>query len=124
MNKKENIEALATDIYNWCFENDLWDDCCIYFGGNAWATWKEWSGEKGRKINEGLYLYEYKNPLDYFEYANPATLSMSFEGDLYQVVNDYGYTFPNWHNEFRNLFKKHGYYYELGNSWNLSICEE
>lgn len=124
MNKKEKIESLATDIYNWCVENDLWRDCCIYFSGEAWAAWSEWGGEKGKKIGEGLYLYESKNPLDYFKYANPDTLSMSFEGDLHQVINDFGCTFPNWYDEFNNLFEEHGYYYELGNAWNLSAYEE
>ena len=48
---------------------------------------------------------------------------MSFEGPLYDVLNAY---VPGWvkkEDEFRKLFEKYGFYYELGNAWNLSAYE-
>lgn len=117
------MEKLARDIYEWCKAKDLWGDNCIYFYGKAWASWDEWHGVKGKKIDEDLYEYANKNPLDYFEYANPHTLSMSFEGALNHVLNAYT---PGWvklEEEFSQIFKRHGYYYEMGHAWNLSACE-
>lgn len=117
------MEKLARDIYEWCKKKYLWGDNCIYFHGKAWASWSEWHGEKGKQIDVDLYEYENKNPLDYFEYANPHTLSMSFEGDLYNVLNA---CTPGWvklEDEFLRIFKKHGYYYEMGHAWNLSAYE-
>lgn len=123
MQDKKLFESLAYEIYNWCKEKELWGDNCIYFNGKALASWSEWSGVHGVKIYDDLYEYENKNPLDYFEYAHPDTLSMSFEGDLYYVLN--GYTsgcYQLW-DEFEKLFEKYDLYYELGNAWNLSACK-
>ena len=120
MNKKE---SLATDIYNFCKEHHLWGDNCIYFDGKAWASWPDWHGVAGKKIGDDLYEYENKDPKRYFEYANPKTLSMSFEGPLYMVLNAYVSGWVKLENEFLKLFEKYGYYYELGHAWNLSAYE-
>ena len=114
------MEKLARDIYNWCIQNELWGDNCIYFNGKAWASWKDWGCEQGKEIGKDLYEYEDKNPLYYFQYANPNTLSMSFEGELNYVLNGY---VPGWtklEEEFRQLFRKYDLYYEMGHAWNLS----
>lgn len=120
---KSKNESLANDIYKWCKKKRLWGDNCIYFDGKAWASWPEWHGENGNKINEDLYEYENKNPKDYFEYANPDTLSMSFEGPLNHVLNGYVHGWVKMENEFSKLFNKYGYYYELGYAWSLSAYE-
>lgn len=117
------MEMLAKDIYDWCVENDLWGDNCIYFDGKAWASWSTWSGEAGKKIADGLYEYENKNPRDYFEYGNPDTLSMSFEGSLNHVLNAYVRGWIRLEHEFSQLFHKYGLYYEMGHAWNLSAYE-
>ena len=114
------MQKLAKEIYDWCKLNDLWGDNIIYFEGKAWSAHETWHGEKGKQIAEDLYEYEDRNPLDYFEYANPKTLSMSFEGGLNHVLNGY---IPGWtklEEEFGKLFNKYGLYYELGHAWNLS----
>lgn len=116
-------ESLAIDIYDWCKKHNLWIDCTIYFDGKAFSYNREWRGELGKKIDEDLYEYENKNPLDWFEYANPDTLSMSFEGPLYHVLNGYvrgGYKIEE---QLQKLFKKYGYYFDYGHAWNLSAYE-
>ena len=119
----KNMELLARDIYNWCVEHELWGDIIIYFDGKAWSSSPIWCEEKGKIIAEDLYEYENRNPLDYFEYANPNTLSMSFEGYLNHVLNGYSYGWVKLEAEFAKLFEKHGFYYEMGHSWNLSAYE-
>ena len=116
-------ESLARDIYKWCKEHHLWGDNCIYFNGKAWASWPDWHGVNGKKIDEDLYEYDNKNPKDYFEYANPNTVSMSFEGPLYHVLNAYVSGWTKREHELTELFNKYGYYYELGHAWNLSAYE-
>lgn len=119
----DKMELLAKDIYKWCVKKHLWGDNIIYFNGKAWSSFPEWSGIRGNQIAENLYEYEGKNPKDYFEYANPNTLSMSFEGPLYHVLNA---NVPGWvklEQQFGKVFEKHGCYYELGNAWNLSVFE-
>lgn len=115
------MQRLAKEIYDWCKEKNLWGDNIIYFNGKAWSAYETWHGEKGKQIAEDLYEYENRNPLDYFEYANPETLSMSFEGVLYEALNawDLPY-FDGVEEELQGIFNKYGLYYELGHAWNLS----
>ena len=120
---KNNMEILAKEIYDWCIKRGLWGDNCIYFDGKAWASWSEWHGEIGKQIAKNLYEYENKNPKDYFEYANPDTLSMSFEGSLNHVLNGYISGWTKLEKEFSELFEKHDLYYEMGYSWSLSAYE-
>lgn len=116
-------EVLAKNIYKWCKKKELWGDNIIYFDGKAWSSSSKWSGENGVKIDEDLYEYTNRNPKDYFEYANPETLSMSFEGELNYVLNAYRPGWAKLESEFMKLFEKHNCYYEMGHSWNLSVYE-
>ena len=116
-------KLLAIDIYEFCQKHELWGDNIIYFDGKAWSNSEMWYGENGKKITEDLYEYDDRNPRDYFEYGNPKTLSMSFEGSLNHVLNGYAAYCWKLQDEFGKLFKKYGLYYELGHSWNLSAYE-
>ena len=120
MNKNE---ALAKDLYKWCVKNDLWFDCCVYFNGKAWATWSEWHGKNGKKIGDGLYEYGNKDPLKYCEYANPSTITMTFEGPLYRMLNGDVRGWVKLEDQFSKLFNKYGLYYEMGYAWSLSAYE-
>ena len=124
MSNMMNICDLANDIYKWCKQNDVWENCTIYFDGDAWSDAPKWNGEQGKKMDDDLYLYSNKNPFDYLQYANPDTLSFSFDGSLYDIVNDFGYTYPAMYESFGEVFDKHGYYYELGSSWYLTVAEK
>ena len=120
MNKNE---ALAKDLYKWCVKNGLWFDCCVYFNGKAWATWSEWHGENGKKIGDGLYEYGNKDPLKYCEYANPSTITMTFEGPLYRMLNGDVRGWVKLEDQFSKLFNKYGLYYEMDYAWSLSAYE-
>ena len=116
-------KLLAIDIYEWCQKHDLWGDNIIYFDGKAWSNRETWGGVKGKKIAEDLYEYDDRNPEDYFEYANPETLSMSFEGGLNHVLNGYTRGWVKLEEQFGKLFEKYGLYYEMGYAWSLSAYE-
>jgi hypothetical protein len=116
-------KSLAIDIYEWCKKHDLWGDNIIYFDEKAWSSSSEWAGVKGKKIADDLYEYENKNPCDYFEYGNPETLSMSFEGSLNYILNGYMRRSYELEEQFIKLFKKYDLYYEMGHAWNLAAYE-
>lgn len=126
MNTKQKMQALAKDIYEFCNEHDLWQDCCIYLQGNAYTYWKTWNDEAGEKLADNLYKYEDKDPNVYFDYVNNLTLSMSFEGALYRVVNYYweSNSWSSLYKKFNKLFAKYDCYYELGDAWNLTVYLE
>ena len=120
MNKNE---TLMWDIYRWCKKKGLWGDNCIYCNGKAYASWSDWHGENGKRIDEDLYEYKDKDPEKYCEYANSDTITMTFEGPLNHVLNAYVKGWVKMESEFSKLFEKYGYYYEMGYAWSLSAYE-
>ena len=108
---------LANEIREWLLDHDMWIDTTIYFDGVAYST-DDREGHYYYNDREHLVELKDQDPRDYFEdVADPHILSMSFEGPLYDILN-YG----PWdlEDEFRNIFKKYGAYFDLGNAWNLS----
>ena len=120
-----NYNDLAMDIYNFCCENEMWDDTAIYFDNKALTSRDEWNGENGVKIDDALYLYDDKNPKDYMEYINPDGLSCSFDCNfgLHTLINDWGANFPITYETFCGIFEKCGLYFELGHSWYITTAE-
>lgn len=117
---KRQIEIMAKEIRAFLLKYDMWIDTTIYFNGKAFST----DDRKGRfyyNDPEHLIVLENVDPKNYFDYVGPI-LSMSFEGDFYDVMNGYyGQYGIKIENEFHELLRKYGCYCELGNAWNLSL---
>ena len=111
-------ENLAQDIYKWCIENEVWIDVAIYYNGKRMSTSGiDENGKERFRYNGEPFIENGCDPRDYFRYVrSPNILSMSFEGDLYDILN-YGS-----HDSFDALFAKYDLYYELGNAWNLTAA--
>ena len=120
MTNEQRNEMLAREIREWLLKNYMWQDVTIYFNGKAYST-DDGNGHHYTNDPEHLIELNNVNPLDYFEYVNPETVSMSFEGMLYDVLNSYDC--DSLEREFSKLFEKYGLYYELGNAWNLTCGE-
>ena len=111
---KKQRKELATEIFNWLNDHEMWVDTHIYFNGKCWST----NSKDGKEFcyNERRYFEYEAEPKNYFEYVRePNILSMSFEG--------YAYGWVKREDEFRKIFEKYGVYFELGNAWNLSCYE-
>lgn len=114
---KTNIENLANEIITFLVREELASDVSIYFNGKVMRS-------NGGYNDDGYYTLGWEttenvNPHDYFDYcAYDHILSMSFEGPLYDLLN---YSFGRKEETFRKIFEKYGLYFELGNSWNLSV---
>lgn len=118
----KQIELLATEIFNWLVDHEMWIDVQIYFNGTCWST----SNKDHTEFcyNEHKYFEYEAEPKDYFEYVRePNILSMSFEGSLYEILNAYVRGWEKLEEEFRKIFEKHGLYFELGHAWNLTCFE-
>lgn len=113
---KKKIEKLAYEIRQFLLDRQLWVDVTIYFNGMALST-DDRNGHYGYN-KDVVYLHQNMNPRDYFDYVGDI-LSMSFEGDFYDVLN-YG-AMPKVYEEFVELLGKYGLHFELGNAWNLSL---
>lgn len=105
---KIKIEQLANEIMDFLKEQGLDTDVSIYFNGKRMNS-------KG--IEKGTF-----NPKDYFDYVGDI-LSMSFEGSFNSIINYYlDVSYCNIvMAKFDAILDKYGVYYELGNSWNLSL---
>lgn len=114
MNRKQN-EKLANDLKGFIMENGLACDVRIYFNGKCYDWCKGELYGKEPEVIEGI------KGSQFFDYANDETVSMSFENEIYNMVN-YG-EYPKTMKAFEDVFNKHGVYYELGNAWNLSVYE-
>ena len=83
-------------------------DVRIYFNNIAW----DYDSSHNKTVMKDIKGSEY------FEYANDDTISMSFEGQLFDALNMYdGYTL---YEEFDDL-DFDGHYFEMGNAWNLAF---
>lgn len=109
MTQNEKNEKLANDIRDFLLKNDLASDTRIYFNGMAYDSVE--STNKYRTIED-------IKPSDYF-YANNETVSMSFEGALYRLVNHE--TSSALYRKFSKIFDKHNCYFEQGYAWSLSV---
>ena len=106
-----NKSKVAKTIERFLKKHDLDSDVRIYFSGKAWDY--DSSGKKS--------VIEDVKASEYFDYANDDTISMSFEGGLYDVLN-MSYGGDELFEEF-NALDFDGHFFELGNAWNLSFYE-
>lgn len=115
MEKKKGLEELAFKIANLLKENECHIDVAIYFSGKRLTTFKgeqpygEWELQEGYKGSNCT------------KYANDDTITMTFEGAFYEVIN---YGVDNaLYEKFMELLGDYGYYFEQGNAWNLALYE-
>jgi len=85
-------------------------DTRIYFNGKCYHAIGD--GKKWKTIPN-------MNPKDYTDYANEKTITMTFEGPLYGILN-YNTGSKTWE-DFHNLIEKHGMFAEQGHAWDLSL---
>ena len=123
---KTKEEKLAKDIIEFLLKHELFDDTFIYVNNKRYSTY-DGAGHYnyGATSWDKVFVEDNQDPHDYFEWAGKY-LSMSFEGPLYDILN-YSFEYKLYQKletEFTELFHKHGMYFELGNSWNLTAVKE
>lgn len=119
---KPQIRKLAKEIRQFLLDHEMWVDVTIYFNGMAYST-DDRQGHYYYNDPEHLVELQDQDPTKFCDWVGPY-LTMTFEGDFYDVMNGYlgryGYKVED---EFHELLRKHGVYSELGNSWNLSVYD-
>lgn len=106
----------AMEVAKWLAKHELQGDLSIY------VDHKRYSVDK-----DGNLVFDIEaEPKEYFDYAGDF-MSMSFEGQLYNVLNYYDDFIPGYDEkreaELSEIFKKYGKYYELCTSWALTLCD-
>ena len=114
---KENIEELGNKVVEICKEHG-YTDTSVYFNGKRIKIVPDgWDEE--HDVEKSVIIVEQDiNPVDYFGCNRENhILSMSFEGLLYDLYNDWNYECP----VLDKLFESYGLYHESWNAWNLSL---
>ena len=111
MTQKMRNLRVTQAISKWLVANDLHDDVRIYFNDRAYSFKDDGEITRRSDIKGSTY----------FHYANDDTVSVSFEGPLYEVLNFYHPRSAELHEQFMNLVDEHGFWFEMGNHWNLSL---
>ena len=104
---KAQIDKLAREIRQYLLDRKMWVDTIIYFNGKAFST----------DDRHGRYYYNDPHNLIVLENEDPHRIT-EYAGDI--LTMNYGE--PSWRveEELRDIFKKYGLWFELGNAWNLT----
>jgi|TARA_S200002703_G_C3608545_1_gene186873 hypothetical protein len=111
MTQKMRNLRVTQAISKWLVANDLHGEVHIYFNDRVYSF------ENDGKITRRSGIKGSTR----FHYANDDTVSMSFEGPLYEVLNFYHPRSGELHEQLTNLVWEHGFWFEKGNAWNLSL---
>jgi hypothetical protein len=115
--------AFVMKIHNFLKKHELDHDTRIYWkdeGTGITPTYKCWDyNSNGKKT----ILRDIKGST-YVEYANDETVTIVYDGGGMYKVMEMNWCSPYYaklEQEFSDILAKEGYYYEKGNSWNLSL---
>lgn len=126
MTKEQRNMALMADIAAYVAGLDELQDVGFYVNGRRYFTDLLSNKDKPRvEISDGVFMRDEGefDVLEYVEYGNPDTLTMTFEGPFYADYN--GCTARRWQAEedMTRIGEKYGLYPQQGYAWSLTFYE-
>lgn len=119
----ENMMETALNIIDFLNEKACWFDVHIYVANrclksNKYMDDRDSWVEKKTLNNTIYYEKEDVDVRENLEYCNPETITMTFEGPLYSVINyeDYDFVF----NMTKKFLDEYGLYFEQGHAWSMA----
>jgi hypothetical protein len=119
--QQRNIHMME-DIIEYCGDNEMLIDIYFYVNGHRYSVENK---PGATPIKTGKYIYYDCGPADVtqiVEYNNPETLTMTFEGPLYDMYNGY-YGSSSAEDAITKIANKYGLYPEQGFAWSLAMYE-
>lgn len=113
----ESMNALAVEIIEFLQEREMFRDVNIYCNDKCFTSSYSSSGTAAKTKFGAYYIVDDVNVAEIIKYNNPNTITMTFEGPLYQMLN---YGPPETEQDFLKLFNKHSLYYILDYAWSLT----
>lgn len=115
----KQLDKLAVDLIIFLQQHDLFYMVNIYVN-NKMLTDNRMKGSEMKTTPFGpYYIINDINPKDKIEYANPETITVTFEGPLYHFINYEGE--HSLYKQLCNLFERHGLYLEQGYPWSFAL---
>lgn len=122
MKKEEQNEAFRDELMDYINSLGSWYDVHIYCNGHYYGSNKH--GEDGTlchtKAGTPYYDLGLADVEKQIKYANPESITMTFEGPFYSDINEN----PAVGEKLNEIGKKYGVYYEQGYAWSLAFYEE
>ena len=117
------MERMAFEVMKYLHDRKLWEDVDLYVNGKALSSHRIGTDGSGSKTSpDGVPYFECERDVAVItEYCNPKTLTMTFEGPLYDLINHSmsGKTME----DLNGIFSRYGLYAEQGHAWSLACYE-
>lgn len=116
---EKQLENIALDLISFLQKHDLYYMVNIYVNNKVFTD-NRMKGTETKKTPFGpYYIVHNVNPGDLLKYYNPETITVTFEGPLYHIIN-----YSECHSLYKelcNFFEKYGLYFEQGYAWSFSL---
>ena len=118
------MQRIALKLVDRLASMDMWLDVRIYAGGNMYASDMSSPYDLEAKTKRGTkyFVSRCDDPSIYVEGADPRTISMTFEGPLYEWLN-YAAGGQDWLYGISNEYlAPYGLYFDMVNAFTMSAC--
>lgn len=112
-------EQMALELIRYLQENDMFTDVSLYLNNKRYSS-SQHNDDLVEETEYGpYYITDDVDVSDYVEYFNAHTITMTFEGPLYDALN---YAYDNTvSDDISAIAASYGLYFEQGNAWNLAF---
>lgn len=113
------LEKLALELLTYLQQKNMFDYVYIYVNGKCYTQHRIESHCEHRETKYGRYYVIPNMPVrEIMEYCNPETITVSFDGALYDALN---YNHGIVESDLNKMFKKYGMYFEQGYPSDFSL---
>lgn len=116
----ENMEKLAMQLIDYFSKKELFYDMNIYVNNKSYSS-DNYDHDAELHLTDKGTKYYAKNGIDIakqVEYSNPDTITMTFEGPLYDLINYHDYNFVE--KLSKRFFNKYNLYLDQGYAWSMA----
>lgn len=117
------MRKLAGELVDYLSDNGILSDVNIYVAGERWSTYEPDAGHETRTIGKSgsvMHVVPCEDIGSKIEYSNPDTITVTFEGGLYDLLN---YGDGSTEEDINSIMKKYGLYMEPGYAWSFAAYE-
>ncbi len=115
---KSGIEDLAKELMYYFEQNDLWSQVCIYAAEKSFSSYYVPGSIKKEENQTIFYEKDEVDVSEKVEYCNPQTITITFEGPLYDMINYQDADFV--YNLSKKFLYPHHLYFEQGHAWSMA----
>lgn len=118
--KNARMEKLAMELIDLLIEHDMYIDVTIYVNNEMWSATRGRNDiERHTPKQNTFFVTDNVDVSKRIEYANPDTITLTFEGPLYTALNYYDQSHIR--DRLDKLFLRYHLYAEQGHAWSMAL---